>query len=148
MKHIVLVTHADFAKGILTSLELVMGKTDFIDCVSISASETIPEITAMIERKMNEFQREGSTVIISDIAGGSTTQAALGLIERKEKTYVITGLNLGLLLEVALLPLTGDDQLDRQAFRNIIENSKNAITLVNDSLEEQKLDQISDLDEL
>jgi mannose/fructose-specific phosphotransferase system component IIA len=39
MKNIILVTHADFAKGILTSLELVVGKTENIDFVSISARE-------------------------------------------------------------------------------------------------------------
>ncbi|WP_077612695.1 PTS sugar transporter subunit IIA [Clostridium sp. Marseille-P2415] len=148
MKNIILVTHADFAKGILTSLELVMGKADHIDYVSISAEETIPDITAMIETKVNSFHNDGCTVIISDIIGGSTTRAAMELIGRREKIYLITGLNLGLLLEVAMIPLSGEEQSDRQALRNAIESSKHTISLVNDSMEEQDFNQVSGFDEL
>lgn len=148
MKNIILVTHGDFAKGILTSLELVIGKTGYIDFVSISAQETIPDITAMIEAKINGFHNHGTTVIISDIAGGSTTRAAMELIGRKERVYLITGLNLGLLLEVAMLPLCGEEQSDRQALRNAIESAKNTISLVNDTMEGQDFSRISALDEL
>lgn len=147
MKNIILVTHADFAKGILTSLELVVGKTENIDFVSISARETIPEITAMIEAKIDGFHNDACTVIISDIAGGSTTRAAMELLVRRN-IYLITGLNLGLLLEVALLPLSGEDSLDRQALKNAIESSKSTMSLVNDTMDEQDFSQMSDLEEL
>lgn len=51
MKNMVLVTHADFARGILTSLDLVLGQVGRVDYVSITAKETIPEIASMIEEK-------------------------------------------------------------------------------------------------
>ncbi|GLB31236.1 hypothetical protein LAD12857_31590 [Lacrimispora amygdalina] len=135
MKQIILVTHGDFAKGILTSVKLVMGETDYIDFVSISAKETIPEITGMIEAKMKNYSRDTITVIISDIAGGSTTRAAMELMDTKKSIYLITGLNLGLLLEIAMLPLCGEEQADRQALKSAVENAKNTMTLVNDLLD-------------
>lgn len=135
MKQIILVTHGDFAKGILTSVKLVMGETDYIDFVSISAKETIPEITGMIETKMKNYSRDTITVIISDIAGGSTTRAAMELMDTKKSIYLITGLNLGLLLEIAMLPLCGEEQADRQALKSAVENAKNTMTLVNDLLD-------------
>ena len=147
MKQIILVTHGDFAKGILTSLKLVMGELDYIDYVSINASETIPEITDMIRKKMNAYDKDTVTVIISDIAGGSTTRAAMELLSEKEHTYLITGLNLGLLLEVAMLPLSGEGETDKEALRNAIESSKNTMALVNDRLNED-LDDVSESGEL
>lgn len=135
MKQIILVTHGDFAKGILTSVKLVMGETDYIEFVSISARETIPEITGMIKAKMKPYSRDAVTVIISDIAGGSTTRAAMELMDTEKSIYLITGLNLGLLLEIAMLPLCGEQQSDRQALKNAIESSKNTMSLVNDLLE-------------
>ncbi|CUX50917.1 PTS system mannose-specific EIIAB component [Clostridium sp. C105KSO15] len=148
MKNIILVTHGDFAKGILTSLDLVVGKTENIDFVSISARETIPDITAMIDAKIEGFHNDACTVIISDIAGGSTTRAAMELLVRRKNIYLITGLNLGLLLEVALLPLSGEDSSDRQALKYAIESSKSTMSLVNDIMDEQDFSQMSDLEEL
>lgn len=135
MKQIILVTHGDFAKGILTSVKLVMGETDYIEYVSISAKETIPEITGMIKAKMKPYSKDTVTVIISDIAGGSTTRAAMELADTEKGIYLITGLNLGLLLEIAMHPLCGEQHLVRQALKNAIESSKNTMSLVNDLLE-------------
>ncbi|MDK2965201.1 MAG: mannose system component [Lacrimispora sp.] len=147
MKRIILVTHGDFAKGILTSVKLVMGETDYIDFVSISAKETIPEITGMIEAKMRYDSEEAITIIISDIAGGSTTRAAMELLSPGENIYLVTGLNLGLLLEIAMLPMSGEKSSDRQLLKSAIENSRNTIALVNDLLDESRCE-TDDLEEL
>lgn len=132
MKNLVLVTHADFAKGILTSLNLVLGQVQNVDYVSITAKETISDIASAIEEKIRAFGNEEPTVIITDIAGGSTTQAAMRLLENRRRIYLVTGLNLGLLLEIALLPLGGDPDSDMAALRSAIENSRNTMNLVND----------------
>lgn len=148
MKNIILVTHGEFAAGILTSMELVFGKMENVDYVSVSAQERLPEITASIEAKINGFCNEESTVILSDIVGGSTTRAAMELLEKRKKVYLISGLNLGLLLEVAMLSLSGDEQSDRQALRDVIERSKSTICLVNDLTDRQDGCVVSDFDEL
>ncbi len=67
---------------------------------------------------------------------------------RRKNIYLITGLNLGLLLEVALLPLSGEDSSDRQALKYAIESSKSTMSLVNDIMDEQDFSQMSDLEEL
>ena len=110
MKNMVLVTHADFAKGILTSLNLVLGQVEHVDYVSI-------------------------TVVLTDIAGGSTTQAAMLLLGNRRKVYLVTGLNLGLLLEIALLPLGEGEEADKGMLRTAIENSRSSMYLVNDMME-------------
>jgi len=70
------------------------------------------------------------------------------LLVRRKNIYLITGLNLGLLLEVALLPLSGEDSSDRQALKYAIESSKSTMSLVNDTMDELDFSQMSDLEEL
>lgn len=138
MKNLLLVTHGDFAKGILTSLNLVLGQVGNVDYVSITAKESIPEIAIMLERKMDGFANSSPTVILTDIAGGSTTQAAVKLLDSVRRVYLVTGLNLGLLLEIALLPLGNDDEADKGMLRAAIENSRASMNLVNDLMEGQQ----------
>ena len=149
MKNMVLVTHADFARGILTSLDLVLGQVGRVDYVSITADETVPEIASMIEEKITGFGGTDPTVVLTDIAGGSTTQAAMKLLGNQRKVYLVTGLNLGLLLEIALLPLGEGEDADKGMLRTAIENSRASMYLVNDLLESQTdTDASGDLGEL
>lgn len=130
MKNIILVTHGDFAKGILSSLQLVMGDVPGVDYVSITAQETIAEIVAMIREKKASYGNGRPTVIITDIAGGSTTRAALEAAAAEPGIYVLTGLNLGLLLEVALMEPGEDDTAIRSKLRTAVDHSKAMMYLV------------------
>ena len=72
------------------------------ETVTIHSSETFKEIIKNIQDKITGFNNNLPTVIITDIAGGSTTQAALEILSSNQNTYLLTGLSLGLLLEVVL----------------------------------------------
>ena len=125
MKNIVLVTHGEFATGIVTSLELVYGKSENLETVTIHSSETLKEIIKNIQDKITGFNNNLPTVIITDIAGGSTTQAALEILSSNENTYLLTGLSLGLLLEVVLADMTDSDEENKEILRYNIDGGKN-----------------------
>ena len=137
MKNIVLVTHGEFATGIVTSLELVYGKSENLETVTIHSSETLKEIIKNIQDKITGFNDNLPTVIITDIAGGSTTQAALEILSSNENTYLLTGLSLGLLLEVVLADMTDSDEENKEILREIIENTRQTINFVNDFSENE-----------
>lgn len=146
MKNIVLVTHGSFAEGILTSLKLVYGNTENTVPVTITASESIQEILSMIRKRIDEFKNDEPVVIITDIAGGSTTQAALEALSYKENIYLLTGLSLGLLLEVVLADFTDSKAENIEILNEIIENSRQTINLITDL--EENIDSVSDNCEL
>lgn len=137
MKNIVLVTHGEFATGIVTSLELVYGKSENLETVTIHSSETLKEIIKNIQDKITGFNNNLPTVIITDIAGGSTTQATLEILSSNENTYLLTGLSLGLLLEVVLADMTDSDEENKEILREIIENTRQTINFVNDFSENE-----------
>ena len=143
MKNIVLVTHGGFATGIVTSLELVYGKSENLETVTIHSSETLKEIIKNIQDKIIGFNNNLPTVIITDIAGGSTTQAALEILSSNENIYLLTGLSLGLLLEVVLADMTDSDEENKEILREIIENTRQTINFVND-LSENEMEESED----
>ena len=143
MKNIVLVTHGEFATGIVTSLELVYGKSENLETITIHSSETLKEIIKNIQDKITGFNNNLPTVIITDIAGGSTTQAALEILSSNENTYLLTGLSLGLLLEVVLADMTDSDEENKEILREIIENTRQTINFVND-LSENEMEESED----
>ncbi len=131
--NILLVTHAQFAKGILSSLELVMGDVCPAAYVSVTTSETIPAIAKRIEDALASFDQSQPTVVITDIPGGSTTQAALRVRANHPDVVFATGLNMGLLLETSLLPLTaGDTEGNEALVRQAVNTSKEGIGLLAD----------------
>ena len=152
MKNIVLVTHGSFAEGILTSLKLVYGNTEntasvpITASVTITASESIQEILSMIRKRIDEFKNDDPVVIITDIAGGSTTQAALEALSYKDNIYLLTGLSLGLLLEVVLADFTDSKAENIEILNEIIENSRQTINLITDL--EENIDSVRDNCEL
>ena len=131
--NLVLVTHAGFAEGILSSLRLIMGNPCETAVVSVTATETIDAIAGMIEETIDSLDRENPTVVLTDIPGGSTTQAALLVRESRPDVVFAAGLNLGMLLEVSLLPLVkGDPVGNASLVREAAATSKEGIGLLDD----------------
>ncbi len=133
--NLVLVTHAEFAKGILTSLELILGNPCPTAVVSVTAKETIPTVASMIKGAIDSMDPANPTVVLTDIPGGSTTQGAILVSAERSDAYYVAGLNLGLLLEVALLPLDPDPaahEANVALLRETVEASRSGIGLVDD----------------
>lgn len=131
--NLVLVTHAGFAEGILSSLKLIMGDPCRTAAVSVTATETVPTVAHMIEEAIDSLDAENPTVVLTDIPGGSTTQAALLVRQSRPDVVFAAGLNLGMLLEIALLPLTREDAEGNAALvREAIAASKEGIGLLDD----------------
>lgn len=134
MHNIILVTHGGFAVGIKGSAELILGDQGNISLVSVTDKETISQVQAMIEERIAAFDCHDPVVILTDITGGSTTQAAIKCISGRKLLYLISGLNLGLLLEIITLDLDSDDAGNIAKLKQAIEASKNTIYLVNEAV--------------
>lgn len=132
MKNIVILTHGNFSKGIAQSLQFILGDVKHLKTMSIkledSMESTINELKLIIE----SFKNELPTILITDIPGGSTTQAAIKIINDYDNLYVVTGLNLGLLMGLAMLEMTKSKEENCKMIKDIIEQSKETITLIND----------------
>ena len=129
-KNMILLTHGDLATGIIQSAQLILGKIPNLFSISICLDETVEDIINEIKKIEASFFEEKPIIIVTDIPGGSTTQAAIKVIEGQKDKYLITGLNLGLLLTLVTLPLTKDRNDNLIKLKNAVLEAKNTIQIV------------------
>ena len=87
-------------------------------------------------------QTQEPIIIVTDIPGGSTTQTAIKQIEKRDNIYVVTGMNLGLVMSLSFLNLTSNKENNRRVINEAIEETKNGMYLVEDMF--NTMDEITD----
>ena len=101
---IILATHGHLGEAVREACELVMGKQEDVDVMSIVAGVGADDIYHFFCDKIREAMEKSNALplVLVDILGGS----AYGQAVRMLKDYdisVITGLNLPMLLEVLMM---------------------------------------------
>lgn len=145
MKNIILLTHGDFSKGIAQSCRFILGEVQNLTALSITLNETIEETKAMVEEAKAAFGNDAPTLLLTDIPGGSTTQAGIRVMAEHPDVYLVTGLNLGLLVSLIMLELSDDHGQNLAAIRQVVADAKETITLVNDMTAEADLTEDGEL---
>lgn len=97
MNHVVLLTHGEFSKGIAQSCEFILGNVPDLKALSITMETSMEQAADMLREAVESFGNQ-KVIVVTDMAAGSTTQAALRIIPEYENVYLLTGLNLGLLI--------------------------------------------------
>lgn len=139
MKNIIIISHGDFSKGIENSAKMIMGDGFKIKTFSLYPSESPDYIASEIEKLIKDNLDE-EFLILADILGGSVYNSCLRLV-MYSNTRIISGINLGLLIEALLIDdKEGDIDI---ALKKAIDRAKNGITLVNKkALEDREEDEV------
>lgn len=99
MNKILIASHGHLASGIQSSLEILTGmgnKVTVIDAY-VDDHDYVPDIKKFIE------ELDGQTgIIFTDLFGGSVNQKVMLEVANQENVYVITGMNLPIVLSVVL----------------------------------------------
>ncbi|WP_251861890.1 PTS galactosamine/N-acetylgalactosamine transporter subunit IIA [Clostridium sp. Marseille-Q2269] len=94
--------HGNFATGLTSSLELIAGKQRDLIAVDFTIEDTTDTLKEKMENAMDELKHCEGLVVLTDIIGGSPFNTAVLLGMCKENVTVISGTNLGMILEGAL----------------------------------------------
>ncbi|WP_339226815.1 PTS sugar transporter subunit IIA [Oceanobacillus sp. FSL K6-2867] len=141
MKKILVATHARFAEGIVSSINLILGEQENLHFINAYVEET--PFNEKLESFLNEnVTDEDKLVIFSDIFGGSVNQTILRYLDRKN-VYVISGVNLPVLLEVVMLE---KGNLTEARLKEIVNSSKDQIIFANDEMKKLHTTQDDDFD--
>lgn len=118
MAKIFLSSHGHMASGMKSSLDILIGNTDIITAFDAYVDDTI------LDDKVDEFYQtvdpNETVLLISDLYGGSVNQVLTKYCE-KQNTYVITGVNLAMLMELVCVNI---DELSRDDLKRIVDGSK------------------------
>lgn len=99
MVKIILVSHGDYAKSLLESSELIMGKQEGIYTFGFYLGENVEDLRDRIEKKIFQFIEEDEVLVLTDMRSGSPFNAAASLMEQYD-FYHIAGVNLPIFMEI------------------------------------------------
>lgn len=121
---ILLVSHGEFAHGMCRTARAFLGVDNVYDaCVTEDGGTK-----ALLDR-VNGFLRawgDEQVVICSDLRGGSANQAVLPLVKRPN-TYIISGANFALLLQLAV-----KQKVTVELLREMVKEAQDDLELMNE----------------
>ena len=133
MKNIIILTHGEFSRGITQSCRMILGDVAAPLALSIRPDSSTDMVNSMLENAICAYPKNETVVLLTDIPGGSTTRSALSMLNTHSNLIVISGLNLGLLLEIAVLETAGDLMEDRAQIEEILAEARSSLQIVGDS---------------
>ncbi|WP_040215052.1 PTS sugar transporter subunit IIA [Clostridium polynesiense] len=132
MIKILIASHGYYAKGAESALEIIIGNRSNVTYLSAYVEDK--SLKEDVEEYFKGVSEEDSVIILTDLFGGSVNQTLTSYVKR-ENTYIISGFNLALLLEILLLD--SDSSVDVNRLREIVEGSRQQIIFLNDCLQEE-----------
>lgn len=95
---ILLMSHGDFAKEAMKSAEMVFGRQDNYETVSVCLADQVDALRQEMLEKVDRLDTSKGLLVFTDIVGGTPMNLAGSLLGR-ENTLVCSGLNLPMLIE-------------------------------------------------
>lgn len=116
---IVIMNHGIFGKELVASAELIVGKIEDVQAISLLPGMSIEEFYGMAEEIVSSA--EGTAILLTDLYGGTPCNVAM-LLQQKYDVKVLCGLNLPMLLELDNFrgSCTDSDEL----VRNVLETAQ------------------------
>ncbi|WP_271813090.1 PTS sugar transporter subunit IIA [Clostridium beijerinckii] len=105
MLGIVIATHGTLSNGIKDAAEVIMGNTENIATVNLNAGDDIEKLGKKINNAILEVNQGDGVVVLVDLVSASPyNQSVLATNqldpELRDKVYIISGVNLPMLLEI------------------------------------------------
>lgn len=136
MVGIIAISHGPFSKALIKSVEMLYGKQDKVEAISLDQGESMESLNNRINEIIKEFQ-VNEVLIMVDLLGGTPYNASSIEIENSN-INVITGLNMPMILEALLFrneTLEKMSAITTEAGKNGIVNVKERFNNLNKSKE-------------
>lgn len=135
MYKLVVVGHGNFPSGVLSAVSLLVGKNENICSFDLDEKETHEGF----EKKLKELlDSNDNVVVLADLTGGAPHQIAARLIleSRKMNQYIISGINLALVVDLAMKCCFGEVEEDdiQSILLDSINDSKETMTLLSNRM--------------
>jgi mannose PTS system EIIA component len=96
---LILVSHGDFARESLQSAEMIMGDQKRVRTVSVVPGMDLEQVKKGIEDAIKEVEGPYGVIIMTDMIGGTPSNAAGFFSVVRDDVVVMTGFNMPMILE-------------------------------------------------
>ena len=126
MRKFLIATHGSFAKGIQSSLEIIMGKLENVFMIQ-AYTEKNKSLKEEIDLVLEQIRNEDELIVFTDLMGGSVTNQILQYALKKN-VFIVSGFNLPLLLDILL---SDPETPVNEVIETGIKNARDRIVFVN-----------------
>lgn len=102
MYGIIVVGHGKFAEGLLSSVELILGKQSHVEGIMFAESDSSEELGDKIKGKVESMKDMDGIIFLTDLAGGTPFKTCVLLSQNIDNRKVLAGTNLPLLIEILM----------------------------------------------
>lgn len=124
MKKLLIATHGRLADGYKSSLSILTGMQDAVEYIDAYVDES--DYTPKLQSFIDSIGADDTGVIFTDIYGGSVFQKVALMLEGRENIFHVTGINLGLVIELLL----SDEAITKAYLEEVISTARNGMQLV------------------
>lgn len=115
MVGIAVITHGKFAEGIKDSLRMIVGEQENFTCLGLQEAQGLEEFKQAVMATISAADDGSGVLVCVDLFGATPFNAVSmlrnELLAEKKEAYLVTGVNLPLLLE-AIVSREGADPAD------------------------------------
>lgn len=135
MCKLVIVGHGNFPSGVLSAVSLLVGNNENICAFDLDKNETHEGF----EQKMKELlDNNDKVIVVADLTGGAPHQIAARLIleSGKMNQYIISGINLALVVDLAMkccFSEVDEEELETMLLDSV-NDSKETMTLLSNRM--------------
>lgn len=123
---ILLVSHGDLAQGLCNTAQKFFGASN-IYYANVDLETGTTGLIEKVNKYLDEWKDE-QVVVCSDLKGGSANQTVAQMLANHE-FFLVSGMNLALILQLIMC-----QEVDEDSLKNMIEEAKNDLVVVNDLL--------------
>ncbi|MDF7639800.1 PTS sugar transporter subunit IIA [Lactobacillus sp. ESL0791] len=127
MTEILIITHGNFGKSLLESCKLITGDLKNCCALGLQKDESVDDLKDKAQEKIQELKSKGDVIVLVDILGGSPSNVANILLKKIGGFKIIVGVNLPLLISLAL---SKNDVSDKKFMQQLINTTKDSIRLI------------------
>jgi mannose/fructose-specific phosphotransferase system component IIA len=132
MRKFLIATHGAFAKGVQSSLDMIIGETENVFLIQAYLDENV-SVEDELAAVLTNITLEDELIIFTDLLGGSVNNIMLREA-LKANVHIVSGFNLPLLIEIIL----GDtDTPANEVIESAITNAKEQMVYVNKLITQQ-----------
>ena len=128
---ILVISHGNLSKGLLSSLSMFYAEEKQIEALSVNCDTNIDSFTKEMGEAIARLDKGEGVVVLADMFGGSPCNSTFGYIGKN--VDVIAGVNFPMLLSAVTYRHTTEDR--KTLVDKLIESSKAGIIHVNKKLE-------------
>ena len=97
---LLIISHCDLGKELLNAAELIMGRLEAAEAISITQTSENEKMLKMISKKLKSLDSGKGVLVLTDMFGGTPSNLSLSFLKEK-RVEVLTGVNLPMVIAVA-----------------------------------------------